>query len=348
MFFKKKKSHESRRQKTETEERTIVDIPHVSRAPEFASSKPKPWGKKERYTVLGLFGGMAFISLCLALSARNGKLPGLPRVAAPDNMFRETIVLEPTPRDNQWDQTEMKTSWEALTGHLSGVYGFQVFDLVTGDSYGINDREPYTAASLMKLPVLLAMYRESERGLFNLDGNYTLIDADKVGGSGSIINQKAGTVFTYRQLAEAMGHQSDNTALRAVSKKLGDSLINKMIEDIGMRDTNYAENITTPADITLLFKKMWQGGLISSKSRDEILGYLTKTIYEDYLAKGIPDTIRVAHKYGREVHVVNDAGIVFTAHPTVITIMTKGVIEKEADAVFPSLAELLFTLTNKN
>ncbi len=348
MFFKKKKSQVSRRLKEEMDERTIVDIPHVSRAPEFISHKTKPWGKSERLTVLVLFGGMAFIALCLALSARNGKLPGLPRVAAPDGVFSETIVLEPTPRDDQWDQTTIKNNWNLLTENLSGVYGFSILDLVTGDSFGMNDRETYTAASLMKLPVLVALYRESERGLLNLDASYSLIDADRVGGSGSIVNQKTGTVYTYRELAQAMGHQSDNTALLVIQKKLGDTLINKMIEDIGMRDTKLSENETTPSDITLLYKKMWQGGLLSAKSRDEILGYLTKTIYEAHLSAGIPDTVRVAHKYGREVHVVNDAGIVFGSHPVIITIMTKGVIEKEADSVFPSLAKMLYIATSKN
>lgn len=348
MFFKKKKSHESRRQKEESEERTIVDIPHISRAPEFASQKPKPWGKQERTLVLSLFGGMAFVSLCLALSARNGKLPGLPRVVAPDNLLRETIVLEPPTREEQWDRTLMQTEWNRLTQHLSGVYGFVVTDLVTGDSYGINDREIYTAASLMKLPVMMALYRESERGLVNLDSSYALSDADKVGGSGSIQGQKAGTVYTLRQLARAMGQQSDNTAFHVISTKLGSQTINKMITDIGMRDTDFTENTTTPSDIALLFKKMWQGNLISNKSRDEILDSLTKTIYEQFLAAGIPEGVRVAHKYGREIHVINDAGIVFGTHPTVITIMTKGVVEKEGETVFPSLAASLYQLTQTN
>jgi len=42
------------------------------------------------------------------------------------------------------------------------------------------------------------------------------------------------------------------------------------------------------------------------------------------------------------VHVVNDAGIVLTDNPFVVVIMSKGVVEKEADEIFPTLSKLVF------
>ena len=85
---------------------------------------------------------------------------------------------------------------------------------------------------------------------------------------------------------------------------------------------------------------------------------MTDTIYEDHLRAGIPEGVRVAHKYGREVHVVNDAGIVFSDNPygpeapqgrgpLVIVIMSKGVIEKEADNIFPELAKVVYGIETK-
>ena len=71
-------------------------------------------------------------------------------------------------------------------------------------------------------------------------------------------------------------------------------------------------------------------------------GYLTDTIYESWVPEGIPDEIDVAHKFGRELHVVNDAGIVFAEEPFVLVIVSKGVVEREADEIFPELARLVF------
>jgi len=75
---------------------------------------------------------------------------------------------------------------------------------------------------------------------------------------------------------------------------------------------------------------------------------LTDTIYEEHLVKGIPEDIKVAHKYGREVHVVNDAGIVYVDNPYIVVIMTKGVIESEADEIFPELSKIIFDFESKN
>ena len=77
------------------------------------------------------------------------------------------------------------------------------------------------------------------------------------------------------------------------------------------------------------------------KHKDEILGFLTDTVYESWISEGITDA-DVAHKFGREVHVVNDAGIVLADESFVLVILTKGVVEREADEVFPELAKLVY------
>ena len=59
----------------------------------------------------------------------------------------------------------------------------------------------------------------------------------------------------------------------------------------------------------------------------------------------IPDfdeNIKVAHKYGRELHIVNDAGIVFSQKPYVVVIMSKGVVDEEADQAFPQLSKIIY------
>ncbi len=50
----------------------------------------------------------------------------------------------------------------------------------------------------------------------------------------------------------------------------------------------------------------------------------------------------MAHKYGRELNVISDAGIVFTEKPFVLVIMSQGIIESEANLVIPEIASLVF------
>src|SRR3989344_2929562 len=287
--------------------------------------EPVGWTSKERVVVLFVLGVTVFASAILGLSAREWKLPGLPRISLPDLSFEGTIVLEgkkgeeTKPVDAKKEITEFK----AKTKNRSGVYGFWVVRLPERTEYGISGTEVFQAASLIKMPVLMALYREAEAGNIDLD--------EEVDGG-----------VTYREMAKVMGKRSDNAAFNKVREKLGDRLVQETIFALGMTATSLSENETTPKDMALLFNNLWGSHYLTKASSDEILEYLTDTIYEEHLAAGVPEDVRVAHKYGLEIHVVNDGGIVYAARPYIVVIMSKGAIESEANAVFPELSKLIY------
>lgn len=304
----------------------------------------KPWGKKERYLVGLIFGFTVVTSVVLAFATRHGKLPGLPRITVPNLGLSETVVIEnktPTPVQKK-NSDQIIENIKTLTQSLSGIYAVSVIDLRTGVNFGVNQDEVMEAASLIKLPVMATAYVEYEKGRFAMDSKYTLRNADKVGGSGSIYYKDPGETFTYRELISYMGQQSDNTAFNVVRKKLTDTVINAFMEKNGMENTSLDENTTTPYEIARLLQKIYDGGLFPQKDSDEVFKYLTKTIYEDFLPKGVPSNIPVAHKYGRLVHVINDGGVVYAQKPYVVVIMTSGVVESEAEVIIPKLSRIVF------
>jgi beta-lactamase class A len=308
---------------------------------------PKPWGRKERLILLSIIFVTAGTSFILALSARAWKLPGLPRPKAPSisiPFFSEEKIVIETREDDQIKAQDVINKFNQATINLSGVYGLYVIDLDSGFSYGVNETESFEPASLNKLPVMASMYREIELGNISLTDEYTLKNSDKIAGSGSLYGEEDGTVLTYEKLLRYMGQESDNTAVGIAKKILGQTKIDQMIDDVGMNSTviNGEEQRTTPSDIGLFFEKLWIGDIMSISHRDELLSFLTDTIYEQWLPAGIPSEVSVAHKFGREVHVVNDAGIVMTERPFVVVILSKGVVESEADEIFPELSRIVF------
>lgn len=349
-FLRRKKKHEDEEEEEEEEfeskplKRKKNPTPPRQRR---AKEEKKPWGKRERYWVAGVFGVTILASGILAMYARQWKLPGLPRIKPPEvNVFTpEKIVFTNEPDvDEQTQESidKIRNDFSKATSNLSGVYGFYVVDLEGGYSYGINQNEIFQAASLIKLPIMAGMFLQSENGELDLDKQHILKDSEKVGGSGSLYYEPEGTAISYLGLLEMMGQVSDNTAFKISVDKLGEENIAGLITNLGMIDTSYETNKTTPFDIGQFFKKLWEGRLLTKQHTDLFLEYLTDTAYEDHLAAGIPEDIRVAHKYGREVHVVNDGGIVYADNPFVLVIMSKGVVESEADEAFPELAKLLF------
>jgi beta-lactamase class A len=307
---------------------------------------PKPWGKKERLLVFGVLLLTIITSAVLAFSVSGWKLPNLPRLKLPsfDILKEETIVIEKNTEEKRLKANGVIQKFEEATKGLSGVYGLYVLELNSGFSYGIYEDEDFEPASLNKLPVMVGMYMESEKGSLDLDTHYILKASDKVAGSGSLYGKPAGTTLTYRDLLRYMGKESDNTAVNIARNLLGKEKIESIVQRIGMTDTSVLgdNQHTTPHDIGVLFKELWQGQLISETDRDELLEFMTDTIYENWLAAGVPREVRVAHKYGREVRVVNDAGIVFKDNPYVVVILSKGVNEREADEVFPTLSRIVY------
>jgi len=307
---------------------------------------PKPWGKKERLLILFILIITMVSSLILAMQSRSWKLPGLPKLSLPKISFfeGETIVIEGNKIQKQeYDQSqEIVADFKSTTDGYSGIYSLYVYSLDQEYSFGVNKRDEQTAASLIKLPVMIGLYLEEEKGNIDLDDVYSLKNEDRVSGAGSLYNKSEGYKISYRELIALMGNQSDNTAFRIAVNLLGEEKIEEYIKEIGMTHTSYEDNITTPEDVGLLLTKLWQGELISKVNKQELLEYLSDTVFEQWLVAGIPDSVIVPHKFGREVHVVNDAGIVLTDNPYVVVLMTQGVIEREADELIPTLSKNIF------
>ena len=304
---------------------------------------PLPWGKKERYLIFYVFIATIFTSTILAFSARSWKLPGLPKLSIP-TYRKGPIVIEKDKTELDEKAKQATSFFKKNTKSLSGVYGLYVVRLNSGVGYGVNENDIFEPASLNKLPVMLAMYIEVENNNLDLETTYVLKDSDKVAGSGSLYGKPEGYELTYRDILSYMGKESDNTAANIAKTFLGEEKIKQAIGIVGMNDTVViGENQkTTPYDIGVFFKKLWEGDIVSKKHRDELLGFITDTIYEKWLAAGIPSSIDVAHKYGRETHVVNDAGIIFADEPFIMVLLSKGVVENEADKAFPELSKIIY------
>lgn len=306
------------------------------------------WTKKERYLVIYVLSVTIIVSTFLALSARSWKLPNMSKIDFSKLAIfnSDPIVIE---RKNSgfsrgaYDISDsMKENFWEMTDKLSGIWGLYVVDLQTGFTISVNEDERFEAASLIKLPVMASAYLEDERENFNLDLEYVLKVEDKVAGSGSLYSKPAGAILTYRELVALMGQESDNTAYRVLLNSIGQERVESLMPSFGMYDTSIEENTTTLSDVARFFGKIWDKGVLSSGGGDEILEYLTDTLYESWIPQGTPGDVRVSHKFGREVHVINDAGIVYTSRPYVIVILTKGIVEREADEAFPQISGMVF------
>lgn len=313
------------------------------RKPRKKKETKKPWGKRERIIVILLIVVTVGTSAILAISSRSWKLPDYPRIQIPQiSLFQEQTIIIEGDKESYEDSTELVRDFENETKGLSGVYGLYVIDLNSNTHMGVYKKERFKAASLVKLPVMAAMLQEAEFGNVDLDEEYKLKETDKTPGSGSLYDKPEGYIVTYGELVELMGKESDNTAFAISVSLLGEEKIEKVQEQFGMTQTSIEDNITTPADIASYFQRIYESEVLTKPNSDKIISYLTDTAYEEWLTVGVPEDVVVSHKYGAIPQTVNDAGIVYAEKPYIVVIVSKGVVAKEADSVFPELSKSIY------
>ncbi len=312
---------------------------------------PKPWGKKERIIVGSFFVVTTLAAALLFLFSHEFKFPGLPKITLKsinfENPFGEKIIelgqKQSAPKDDQKADRAINMFNKEIKP-LSGVYGFLVIRLTDGSRYGVSSDNKFQGASLLKLPLMVLMYKMNEEGSLNLDQKYTLKESDKVKGSGVLYTAKAGSTYTFRQLAEYMGKNSDRTAYKVMKDFVTEDKFKSFLMDIGMVSTDIDTGLTTPNDMGIIFQKVWNGEVVNEADKGELLSFLTGTAYENWITAGVPKGVKVAHKFGTDSGVLADGGIVEAPNPYILIIMGQGITKQEADLLYPRLSKDVYAI----
>lgn len=231
----------------------------------------------------------------------------------------------------------------------SGDYGVYVYRLGEKVGYGLAEDQVLPAASIMKVPIMVAVYRAAAQGQINLDETYVLQEGDKQSGSGPIEFMAAGTKLTIRRLLEEMGKKSDNTAPMILIRLVGRSAIKDTLQTLGMTRTDFDKNTTTAYDVAKMWHSLYLGKVVTGDYREQLWGMLRDTIYEDRIPAGLSKgEVVVVHKVGTDVGVWADAGIVMPAKPEqnfdplVIVILNQGVNIEEAKEAVPQITTMIW------
>jgi beta-lactamase class A len=239
-------------------------------------------------------------------------------------------ILTPEERLSLNSQRQMR--WEANSdnilkriSNLKGQAGIVVEDLETGWTFIHNEDQPFPAASLVKIPILVTCFKAVEEGRLDLSEKHVLRREDRVGGSGILRRMRNGRSFTYSQLIDYMVTESDNIACNILIDRLGFDYINQVFEELGLEKTRLnrkmidfaardqgIENYTTAAEMTGLLDRIYHHRCFNAEISERCLAVLKRQKINDRLPRYLPKEITVAHKTGLEKEVCHDAGIVFT------------------------------------
>ena len=228
------------------------------------------------------------------------------------NINNQSLVFsqELTPLKNKF--TELKAKYPKLEP------GAFFVDLDNGAYVNFNGVTTFSAASTIKIPVLVAFFQDVDAGKIYLDEKLTISPSNIGSGSGGMQYQPVGTQYSAINTATEMIINSDNTATNMIIERLGGKdELNRRFKEWGLDVTVInnplpdleGTNMTSPRDLAMILVKVNQGELISLRSRDRLLEIMRQTRTRTLLPRGIKNMLP-SPKTGDIGTVLGDAGIV--------------------------------------
>jgi beta-lactamase class A len=217
-----------------------------------------------------------------------------------------------------------------------GVFALAFKDLSTGDTIYWNEKELFHAASTMKTPVMIEVFRQAALGSITLqdtmvvrsefqsivDGSwYTLQAGDD---SDDDVYAKMGTPQTIQYLLERMITRSSNVATNLLMTKVNGEQITATMRQLGAPDIlvrrgvedNKAyqkglNSVTSAYDLQVIFEQLAKGNAINPDASAAMVYILKQQYYNDLIPALLPKNVQVAHKTGWITGVHHDVGIIY-------------------------------------
>jgi len=252
-------------------------------------------------------------------------------------IFLIILTMESCKTESKKTIEDLKTNIVNDISKIDGDVAIALYDLNNeSNTITININETFHAASTMKVPVMIELYKQQNEGLLNLNDSIVLVNEFKsiVDGSSysmdigddsdDIIYSKIGTKQTLYDLMVPMITVSSNLATNVLieiveAKKVTQTMRSLGADNIevlrGVEDQKAYDlglsNSTTANDLLAIMKAIANGEAGTKEDCDAMIAILKDQKWNDMIPKYLPETVEVAHKTGSITGVHHDAAIVY-------------------------------------
>jgi beta-lactamase class A len=256
----------------------------------------------------------------------------------------------PQPRDLAALEAEVR---EIIRRHAGDSVLVEVAfrDMATGDSLLVDAHQPLHAASTMKVPVMLELFRRADAGELSLeqtvevrnafrsiaDGSTYALDAGD--DSDSSLYRRLGERVPVRELVEHMITRSSNLATNLLIDLADPRRIAATMASIGAGEMHVLRGVedgpafragmnnTTSAYALMRVMEAVAGARAASPAASrEMVDVLSRQHFTQMIPAGVPPGVRTANKTGDITRIAHDAAIVFPPGraPYVLVVLTRG------------------------
>jgi beta-lactamase class A len=244
---------------------------------------------------------------------------------------------------NSYSQHSMQTSQKLkseikdLFNATNGDFALVFIDLAQAkDPIFINEKESFHAASTMKTPVMIEVFKQSSEGKFSLDDSLIVKNEFKsiVDGSffsldigrddGEHIYEQIGQPRSIRDLVVDMIIYSSNLATNIIMELVGAENVNRTMRELGANDIQVLRgvedmkayeagknNSITAYDLMLIFEKLAKEEVVNTEASKEMIDILLAQTHTSIIPAKLPKDVKVANKTGFITGIHHDSGIVY-------------------------------------
>jgi beta-lactamase class A len=215
------------------------------------------------------------------------------------------------------------------------------------------------AASTMKVPVMIQVFRDADAGLLGLDDSIAVVNTfpsladgspfsvSPADDSDTTLYGRVGGQAAVRELVELMITVSSNLATNILMQRVGAERVTATMRELGadsievlrgVEDGKAYEaglsNTTTARDLAVIAAAIAEGRAASPASCREMEAVMARQQFNAAIPAGVPSDATVAHKTGEITRVHHDFGIVTAGNGTryALALMVRGLDSKDSSA----------------
>ncbi len=247
----------------------------------------------------------------------------------------------------------------------TGVFAVAFKDLTTGEEILINEHQLFHAASTMKAPVMVEVYKQAIGGKFSLKDSLlikndfqSIVDSSSYSlsandDSDTLIYKHIGEKRTVYSLVYDMIIISSNLATNLIVELVDAKNVTQTMRDMGANDIQVLRGVedtkafnaglnnqVTAYDLMLVYGNIANEEIVNAEASMAMIDILLGQRFNEIIPAQLPKEVKVAHKTGSITGVRHDSGIVFLpdGRKYVLVLLSKEL--NDADAGIQAMADV--------
>jgi beta-lactamase class A len=241
--------------------------------------------------------------------------------------------------------------------HTISIY-FQ--DLNSGQWAGVDENNTYNPASMLKVPFMVAYFKEAETNPAILSEEFTYRADPADGTSTEFDTLTPGQNYSVDDLIQAMIVDSDNGAKYTLLQHIDQKILLSTFTDLGIQTPDVPNYTISDKAYARFFKILYNATYLDADMSEKAMELLNETTFKDGIVAGVPAGVPVAHKFGQyassngtasssNAWELGDCGVVYyPSKPYLLCVMTRGANLNSLAPILRAVSQIAYSEVDGN